>query len=504
VRTTVGTAPPRADFNWYWTSQTASFVGDRLTGFAVPSIAILTLNATSTQVGALSAIGWLAYPTLGLFAGAALAHLPRRKVIITGELARFALFTTIPLTALAGWVTIPQLLLVVALAGVATVFVDIAGQSYLPVVVPTGRLVSANANLQSSDSLSKLLGPALAGLLLKLTGPYAGLLLTALPFLASALTRTRIQTLELTPTPSPSKRSAARDSTQPPERSDTAQPGLRGKRSDTAQPGLRGERSDTAQPGLRGERSDTAQPGLGGTWPGLGGTPPALSQPGTQLSALVGSASSPAAASPQAMLRRISVGLRFVMDHEVLKPLVVGAAVRSFGTGMVDAVLLLFAYRVLGLSSLQGGLLIAAGSVGGLLGAVAANRLVDRLGTRRLLLLTGLEGVFWLAIPVSLLFAPGIVLLVIRVCASIWSPVWNVVTTSVRQDVTPVALQSTVHATARTVTSSTVPLGALTGGFAAGVLGGQLGTSTGLVIVLATGGVIAGASVLSVRRTSQA
>ncbi|MDX6264022.1 MAG: hypothetical protein QOH84_5710, partial [Kribbellaceae bacterium] len=114
MRTTVGTAPPRADFSWYWGSQTASFVGDRLTGFAVPSIAILTLNATSAEVGILSAIGWLAYPTLGLVAGAALVHLPRRKVMITGELLRFALFATIPLAAIAGWVTIPQLLIVVA------------------------------------------------------------------------------------------------------------------------------------------------------------------------------------------------------------------------------------------------------------------------------------------------------------------------------------------------------------------------------------------------------
>jgi MFS family permease len=374
----------------------------------VPSIAILTLNASSAEVGVLSAIGWLAYPTLGLVAGAVLVHVARRKVMIAGEVLRFAVFATVPLAALAGWVSIPQLLIVVAVAGIATVFVDISGQSYLPVVVPPGGLVGANANLQSSDSLSKLIGPTLAGLALKTTGPHLGLLLSALPFLASAFARTRIQALE---------------------------------------------------PGLQPEQT--------------------------------------------AMLRRIRDGFRFVLDHPVLKPLVIGAAIRSFGTGMVDAVLLLFAYRVLGLSSLQGGLLIAAGSIGGLLGAFAANRLVARLGTRRTLLLTGLEGVFWLAIPVCLLFAPAIVLVVIRVCASIWSPVWNVLTTSIRQDVTPVALQSTVHATARTVTSSTVPLGAITGGLAGGVLGGHLGTSTGLVLVLATGGVIAGASVLSVGRASQ-
>ncbi len=405
--TTVGTAPSRTDFPWYWGSQTASFVGDRLTGFAVPSIAILTLNASSAEVGVLSALGWLAYPALGLVAGGALAHLPRRKVMIVGEVMRFAVFATVPLAALGGWVTTVQLFVVVAVAGIATVFVDIAGQSYLPVVVEPTELVSANAKLQSSDSLSKLVGPALAGLALKTTGPYYGLLLSALPFLGSAFGRTRIQTVEPTLEP------------------------------------------------------------------------------------------------PQAALAgRIRGGFAFVWNHPLLKRLVVAAAIRSFGAGMVDAVLLLFAYRVLGLSSLEGGLLIAAGSIGGLVGAFFANRLAARLGNRRALLLTGIEGLFWLAIPLCLLIAPAIVLVLIRVSASIWMPVWNVLTTSIRQELTPLPLQSTVHATARTLTSSTVPLGAITGGLAAGVLGDRFGTAGGLVLVLATGGVIAGASVLSIAKLS--
>ncbi|WBQ07176.1 MFS transporter [Kribbella sp. CA-293567] len=483
MRTNV-TAPPTADFHWYWGAQTASFVGDRLTGFAVPSIAILTMNATSAEVGVLSAIGWLAYPTLGLVAGAALTHVPRRKVMITGELIRFAVFATVPLAALAGWVSVPQLLIVVAVAGIATVFVDIAGQSYLPVVTTPGTLVAANANLQASDSLSKLIGPALAGLALKTTGPYAGLLLSALPFLASALARTRVRTTEPSPVP-PRKLSEAESSLPPCEPSEAE--------FDALPPRKLSEAESNLPPRELSEADSSALP------------PRELSEAesGAAASASSVSPASSAAPSPQAMLRRIVVGFRFVMDHNVLKPLVTAAAVRSFGTGMVDAVLLLFAYRVLGLSSLQGGLLIAAGSIGGLLGAFAANRLVARIGTNRTLLLTGLEGVCWLAIPLCLLVAPALVLVAIRVCASVWSPIWNVLTTSIRQHLTPLALQSSVHATARTITSSTIPLGAVTGGLAGGVLGDRLGTSTGLVLVLATGGVIAGASVLSIRNVSQ-
>ncbi|WP_405061090.1 MFS transporter [Kribbella sp. NBC_01505] len=392
-----------ADPTWYWSSQTASFVGDRLTGFALPSIAILTLNASSAEVGVLSALGWFAYPAFGLVAGAALPHIPRRRVMITGEVVRFAAFATIPLAAAFGGAGIGQLFVVVAVAGVAMVFVDVAGQSYLAALVEPQNLVGANAKLQSSDSGSKLVGPALAGLLLRTTGSTIGMLLSALPFLASAYGRTRITAIE-----------------------------------------------------------------------------------------------PPVEATQEPILQRIHTGFDFVRRHPVLRRQVGAAAVRSFGSGMVDAVLLLFAYRVLGLSSLTGGLLIAAGSVGGLLGAFVANRLASKLGTRRVLLMTSIEALCWLAIPLCLVTTPAITLVLIRVLAGGWLPVWNVVTTSVRQQVTPAALQSTVHATARTLTSSTVPLGALTGGFAGGVLSSQLGAATGLVLVLATGGVIAGSSALLV------
>ncbi|MFI5731742.1 MFS transporter [Kribbella sp. NPDC051587] len=405
---TITQARPVSDLSWYWSSQTASFVGDRLTGFAVPSIAILTLNASSAEVGVLSALGWFAYPAFGLVAGAALPHIPRRRVMITGEVIRYVAFATIPLAAVLGGAGMGQLFVVVAVAGVAMVFVDVAGQSYLPALVEPQNLVGANAKLQSSDSASKLVGPALAGLLLRTTGSTVGLFLSALPFLASAYGRTRITTIE-----------------------------------------------------------------------------------------------PPVEATQEPILQRIRTGLTFVQQHPVLRRQVAAAAMRSFGSGMVDAVLLLFAYRVLGLSSLAGGLLIAAGSVGGLLGAFGANRLAKALGTRRVLLLTSVEALCWLAIPLCLVTAPAITLVLIRVLAGGWLPVWNVVTTSVRQQLTPAALQSTVHATARTLTSSTVPLGALTGGFAGGVLSTHLGAATGFVLVLATGGVIAGSSALLVANTQR-
>nr|WP_083466858.1 MFS transporter [Kibdelosporangium sp. MJ126-NF4]CEL19012.1 major facilitator superfamily MFS_1 [Kibdelosporangium sp. MJ126-NF4]CTQ95186.1 major facilitator superfamily MFS_1 [Kibdelosporangium sp. MJ126-NF4] len=406
MRTTSPATVLPVAFRWFWGSQTMSFVGDRLTGFAVPSVAILVLNASSAQVGLVSAAGWLAYPAFGMVAGAVLAGRRRRGVMIAGELVRFVAFVSIPLAALAGWLSVTQMVVVVAIAGIATVFVDIASQSYLPTLVAPSHLFAANSRLQGSDSLSKLVGPALAGAVMNLLGGVTAIAVNALPFLLSAVGRTRIDVVEDLP---------------------------------------------------------------------------------------------PRASTRESFANRIRVGVTYVWSQPLLRQVVCATAVRGFGTGVVDAVLLLFAYRVLGLSSVGGGFLLAAGAVGALLGALLTQRIAVRVGVRTALLASAFEGLVWLAVPITLLTAPVVVLVAIRVCSAFWLPVWNVLTTSIRQSLTPPGEQSTVHATARTMASSTIPLGSMVSGFAAGLLASWFGTPTGLVVVLAIGGACTAASVLVLR-----
>ncbi|WP_165945094.1 MFS transporter [Micromonospora sp. KC723] len=408
MTSTLADSPLPPCFRWFWTSQTLSFLGDRLTGFTVPSIAILALSASSAEVGVLAATGWLAYPIFGMLVGAVLADRPRRRLIISAELIRFLCFFGVACCALVGWVGIPHLVVAVAVAGVATVVTDIGGQSYLPALVPPEQLLRANARLQSSDSLSRLGGPALAGLLLSVLAPLTALMIDAVAFLLSALGRTPVRTAEIVH--------------RPPR--------------------------------------------------------------------------------PEPIRRRMRRGIRFVARHALLRQLIGASALRSFGTGAVDAVLLLFAYRGLGLSSVGGGLLLAVGSVGGLIGSWYATRLTARLGSYRTLTLTALEGVSWLAVPLCLVGPPAPVLVAIKMFSSLWMPVWAVLTTSLRQSCTPADQQSGVHATARTLTSSTVPLGSLVGGVGGGVLSAWLGTSVGLVVVLAAGGTCVAGSVLLLRRAS--
>jgi hypothetical protein len=71
-----------------------------------------------------------------------------------------------------------------------------------------------------------------------------------------------------------------------------------------------------------------------------------------------------------------------------------------------------------------------------------------------------------------------------------------VIGTSVRQQVAPPERQSTVHATARVLTSSAIPLGSFAGGLTTGLLAGLVGQPAALVWVIAAGGLCIAAAVL--------
>src|SRR5690242_2510395 len=88
-----------ADFMKLWTGQTISEIGSRVSREGVPLTAVLILNASPAQMGALTAVGATAVLLFGLVAGVWVDRLRRRPILITADLARAALLATIPLAA---------------------------------------------------------------------------------------------------------------------------------------------------------------------------------------------------------------------------------------------------------------------------------------------------------------------------------------------------------------------------------------------------------------------
>jgi MFS family permease len=173
------------DFLKMWTGQTISEFGSSISQLALPIIAVRLLDASAFAVAALGTVEFLPFLLFTLPAGVWVDRLPRRAVLITGDLGRALLLATVPLAYFADALTLVQLYVVGFLIGVLTVFFDVAYQSYLPSLVERDHLVEGNSKLEVTRSAGALAGPPTAGGLIQLlTAPYA-VVLDAVSFLAS-------------------------------------------------------------------------------------------------------------------------------------------------------------------------------------------------------------------------------------------------------------------------------------------------------------------------------
>jgi MFS family permease len=174
-------------FQRVWTAATVSIFGSLITRLALPLVAILTLNADAFGVALVRSMDLIAGLLVGLVAGAWVDRLRRRPVMIWADLGRAALLVTIPLAAVGGWLSLPQLLLVAFLVAVLTTFFDTADRAFLPTIVARPDLVRANGAIAASSSVSEFAAFGSAGFLVQvLTGPIA-ILIDAVSFVVSAV-----------------------------------------------------------------------------------------------------------------------------------------------------------------------------------------------------------------------------------------------------------------------------------------------------------------------------
>lgn len=402
------TAPTRAapvrdairNFRRLWLGQSVSMIGDQVALFALPTVAILTLHADDMQVGVLRAAATIAYPLLGLPAGAILERRRKRPAMIAADLVRCAAFLSIPLAAWRGALTMTQLLVVAVLAGVFTIVFDIASQTYLPLLLPADRLATGNSRMEASRSVARLAGAPLGGGISQLLGAVAALGANGLTFVCSVTGVLLIRTPE----------------------------------------------------------------------------PP------------------PAVTDTDGVPRRIAAGVRMVWHSALLRPLTLAAALRNFGMTIVETVLPLVLYHTMRLSVGQAGAVLAAGSAAAVLGALLCPRLMARYGIGAILVLTGVEGAVWLLVPAAAVLPGPAVMVLLLAISSLWLPIWNAAVLTLRQTVVPRELLGRVHATARTINLSAIPLGAVTAGVLADGTGAAFGEQAGLFLTVMLGGTVSALS----------
>ena len=177
-------------------------MGSAITTLAIPLVAVVVLNASTLQVGLLSAATSLPFLLISLPAGAVVDRRAKHRLMMWCDVGRFALLGSIPLATLPGLhLTYAHLVVVALLAGVLTVFFDVAYQSYLPVLLERGQLVDGNGKLGTTQSFAEFAGPALGGGLIGLFGAARALVVDAFSYVLSAVSLFLIRTPEPTPEP---------------------------------------------------------------------------------------------------------------------------------------------------------------------------------------------------------------------------------------------------------------------------------------------------------------
>jgi MFS family permease len=161
--------------------------GSEISLLAIPLTAALTLDAGPLGMGVLAAAATTPSLLFGLFAGAWVDRLHRRRALIVCDLARAGLLLAIPIVWAAGFLTLAYLSLTAFLAGLFTVFFEVAHASYLPSLLPADELVEANSQFEISESITQLSGPSTGGVLVQLLSAPFAIAVDAVSFLISAL-----------------------------------------------------------------------------------------------------------------------------------------------------------------------------------------------------------------------------------------------------------------------------------------------------------------------------
>ena len=175
------------DFVKLWSAETVSQVGTQFTLLALPLAAIDTLHASAFEVAALQTAEFLPFLLVALPAGVWVDRMRRRPILVVGDLSRALLLGSIPLAYAFDALTVWQLYVVAFLVGIATVFFDVAYQSYLPSLVERQALIDGNAKLEISRAGAQLGGPGLAGLVVNAFKAPAAIAIDAVSFIGSAL-----------------------------------------------------------------------------------------------------------------------------------------------------------------------------------------------------------------------------------------------------------------------------------------------------------------------------
>ncbi|GAA1506640.1 MFS transporter [Streptomyces synnematoformans] len=187
-----------ADFRFFFTARTTSLLGDAMLPVAITA-AVLHAGYGASGVGYALAALVAPFAALIIFGGVLSDRFGARLLMVVSDAARLVFQLVLALLFLLGTPALWQILALLALVGAGSAVFQPGVASVTPRVARD--VQKANATLRVSESVTLVLGPSLAGLLLAVSSPAAVVALDALTYGVSGVCLLLLRAVPMGPGP---------------------------------------------------------------------------------------------------------------------------------------------------------------------------------------------------------------------------------------------------------------------------------------------------------------
>ncbi len=186
------------NYRLFFSGQVVSVSGTWMQNVALAWL-VIQMTHSPLAVGALAFCRFVPFTVLGLVSGVLADRVDNRRLVIGTQSLSMVLSATLAVLALTGTATLPLVFLLAVLSGVAQVF-DAPGRQALTYQLVGGdELPNAVALNSSLFNMSRVVGPAIAGVLIAAVNVGACFLVNAFSFLAVLAGLLAMRTDELYP-----------------------------------------------------------------------------------------------------------------------------------------------------------------------------------------------------------------------------------------------------------------------------------------------------------------
>ena len=189
LRRAVGALAER-NFRLLFASSTISGLGDGISVVALV-FAVLQVSDSAIALGLVLAARQIADAAIVLAAGVWADRLPRHLVLIAVAIVQGVVQAITGTLVLTDSATIPMLIGLQAVYGLAEGFYLPASTGLIPATISPGRLQQANALLGLARNATRIVGPAIGGVIVAAGSPGSALLIDAASFALGALSWSR-------------------------------------------------------------------------------------------------------------------------------------------------------------------------------------------------------------------------------------------------------------------------------------------------------------------------